>query len=122
MKRLIIFVLMALVGLSFCFQNVSADSARTISHKFTAYSVDTAVAQGRTIFRITGATSAANGVFGIYNAATTEAAVNANCAIEGGEATSADALPHYYFGPEGISLDAGATVLVENCVVVIEYI
>ena len=112
---------MVLVGISLLFSNLKADEARTIPHKFRAFSSDTSVAQGATIYRITGYTTGANATFGVFNESTLAGDVT-KCAIEGGEATSGDALPHYYFGEEGITLDTGMSVDVYNCTIVIEYI
>ena len=122
MKKIFILVLMVLVGVSLIFQNVKADEARTITHKFVAYTANTAVAQSKTIFRITGVATSSNAVFGIYNSATLGGATTAVCAVEGGEATSGDALPQYTFGSEGLNLDIGSTVVVSGCTIVIEYI
>lgn len=122
MKKLFIVLLVLglfAVGIT---SSTKAATTRTTPHKFTTYTADTAVAQSRTIYRITGVTTATNGVFGIYNIGTTGAAANANLAIEGGEGTAGDALPHYDFGPDGISLDTGATVLVTNCNVTVEWL
>ena len=122
MKKIFILALMVMVGIGLVFVNVKADEARTIPHKFVGYSASTAVAQSRTIFRITGYTTGASATFGIYNIGTIGGASNSNIAVEGGEATSGEALPHMYFGEDGLILDTGATVLVNNCTVVIEYI
>ena len=122
MKKIFILVLMVLVGISLLFSNLKADEARTIPHKFVGYSASTAVAQSRTIFRITGYATGANASFGIYDAATLATADATTIAVEGGEATSGDALPHMYFGEDGISLGSGATVKITNCIIAIEYI
>ena len=121
MKKLII-VLMVLGVIFAGVMSSKADTTRTIPHKFRTFTANTAVAQGATIYRITGVTTAANGVFGVYNSATLGAVANTNLAIEGGEGTAGDALPHYYFGEEGISLDTGMSVVVSNCNVTIEYL
>ncbi len=124
MKKLFLFVLVALIGVSLFAGNVPvrADEARTIPHKFVAYTASTAVAQSKTIFRITGVATASNAVFGIYNSATLGGASTAVCAVEGGEATSGDALPQISFGSEGLSLDTGSTVVISGCTIVVEYI
>lgn len=123
MKKIFILVLMVLVGIGLLsFPNLKAEEARTITHKFRTFTEMTSVGQGHTIFRITGVTTAANGVFGVYNSATYGAATTSNCAVEGGEGTAGDALPHYDFGKEGISLDTGMSVIPTNCYVTIEYI
>ena len=122
MKKTFIFVLMVLVGISLSFSNLKADEARTITHKFKTITTNTNGGQGVTIYRITGVTTAANGVFGIYNVTTYAAASTSNCAIEGGEGTAGDALPHYDFGKDGLTLDTGMSVIVSNCYVTIEYI
>ncbi len=99
-----------------------ADEARTIPHKFIGYTANTAVSQSKTIFRITGVATGANAVFGIYNATTLGAATASTIAVEGGEATSGDALPNMTFGDEGLILNTGSTVIVSNCNIVVEYI
>lgn len=121
MKKFFILALIALVGLSLCVSVVMADSTRTIPHKFRAISSNTAIAQGSVLYRITGYASNSNAVFGIYNAATLATATASTVAVEGGEATSGDALPMYYFGEEGLALDTGMTTLVSTCTVVLEY-
>jgi len=122
MKKIFILALMVLVGISLLFSNLRADEARTITHKFKTFTTNTDGGQSATIFRITGVTTAANGVFGIYNVTTAAAATVTTCAIEGGEGTAGDALPHYDFGSEGLSLDTGMSVVVSNCYVTVEYI
>lgn len=122
MKKLFIFVLLVLVGISLGIPNLKADEARTITHKFKAYTTDASVSQSRVIYRITGVATANNGVFGIYNAIGTGSATESVCAVEGGEATSGDALPMYDFGPDGLVLDEGATVVITGCTIVVEYI
>ena len=123
MKKIFILVLMVLVGIGLLsFPNLKAEEARTITHKFRTFTANTDVGQGHTIYRITGVTTAANGVFGIYNVATAGAATTSNCAVEGGEGTAGDALPHYDFGPDGLNLDTGMSVVVSNCYVTVEYI
>ena len=124
MKKMLLFVLMVLVGVSL-FSGiipVQADEARTIPHKFVAYTASTAVAQSKTIFRITGRVTGSSGSFGIYDSTTLGGATNDVCAVEGGEATSGDALPHYDFGSEGLTLNTGSTVVVSCCTIIVEYI
>ncbi len=121
MKKLLILVLMVLVGLGL-FSFAFADDTRTITHKFVGYTASTAVAQSKTIFRITGVATGSNAVFGIYNATTLGTAIASAVAVEGGEATSGDALPHMEFGTDGLDIPAGSTVLLYNCSIVIEYI
>jgi hypothetical protein len=122
MKKIFILVLMVLVGFGLFLNSIKAEEARTIFHNFKTYTASTSGTSGKVIYRITGVTTAANGVFGIYNAASTADASTSNCAIEGGEGTAGDALPHYDFGPDGLKLDTGSTVLVSNCYVTIEYL
>jgi hypothetical protein len=98
------------------------DENRTVNHKFRTFTTNTSVGQGHTIFHITGVTTATNGVFGVYDVATYGAAATSNCAVEGGEATAGDALPLYDFGPEGLTLPNGMSVVVSNCYVTIEYL
>jgi len=122
MKKLIFIILVGLIGFSLVAQGLFASEERTQPHKFVAYTADTSVAQSKTIFRITGVVTGASGSFGIYNSTTIEGATNSNIAVEGGEASSGDALPVYDFGPDGLILDAGSSVVVNTCTVVIEYI
>ena len=119
-KILIALIVLGLIAIGV--STSSAEQTRKIAHKFKTFTANTDGGQGVTIFRITGVTTAANGVFGIYNVATAGAATTANCAVEGGEGTAGDALPHYYFGEEGLSLDAGFSVVVSNCYVTVEYL
>lgn len=124
MRKFLIFTLMVLVGISL-FSGVipvKADEARTIPHKFRTFTTNTNVGQGHTIFRITGVTTAANGVFGVYDVSTYVASSTSNCAVEGGEGTAGDALPHYDFGKDGLTLPNGMSVVVSNCYITIEYI
>ena len=99
-----------------------ADERRTIPHNFRAFTTDTEGLQAATIYRITGVATGSNAVYGLYNTTTLEAASTSNVAVEGGEATSGDALPHVDFGDDGLSLDTGLTVIVDNCSVVSEYL
>jgi len=122
MKKFIILFVLALIGSSLFLSQSSATESRTISHKFLTVTTSTAYTAGKTIYRITGVTTAANGVFGIYNTGTLAGADTTNCAIEGGEATAGYSLPHYDFGVDGLFLDAGSTVVVSNCYVTIEYL
>lgn len=122
MKKIFILVFVALVGISLLLSGVRADEARTIPHKFVAYSASTAVSQSKVIYRITGVATGSNAIFGIYNAATIAAGDASNIAVEGGEATSGDALPNMTFGADGLILDTGSTVKISNCTIVIEYI
>jgi hypothetical protein len=122
MRKLFIFFLIVLVGVSLSVTDLKADTARTITHKFRAFTSDTEGLQAGVIYGITGVATGANAVFGIYNSTTLAGASTSNLAVEGGEATSGDALPVYDFGEEGLILDSGITVIVDNCTVVIEYI
>ena len=121
MKKVIVFLLalgILCVGIKFS----QADGLRTQTHKFRTFTADTAVAQGTTVYRITGVVTGASGVFGVYNAPSLGTATATVCAVEGGEATSGDALPHYNFGADGLDLPDGMTVVVNTCTVVIEYL
>ena len=124
MKKIFILILMVLVGISLILSNTKADETRTITHKFRAFTDDTAVSQSAVIYRITGVATASNGVFGIYNSSdlTSANTVVTKCAVEGGEATSGDALPMYDFGKDGLVLDGGMTVVSTGCTIVVEYI
>ena len=122
-KLLIALIVLGLITIGTSISN--ADSTRTINHNFRAITSDVinpSVLPAGTIYRITGVATGSSGVFGIYNAATAAAAAVTNVAIEGGEATSGDALPVYYFGEEGITLSAGIVVIANGCTVVIEYL
>jgi len=119
-KLLIALIVLGLIAIGTTVSN--ADSTRTIPHNFRAFAADTEGIPGGTIYRITGVATGSNSVFGIYNVATLEEAAVTVCAVEGGEATSGDPLPHYYFGEEGLQLNAGFTVVVYNCTIVVEYL
>lgn len=121
MKKILLVLLMVLVGISLC-SVCSAAESRTITHKFQGYSADTAVTASKTIYRITGYATGSNASFGVYNTGALGTAIASNVAVEGGEATSGDALPQYNFGDDGLVLDSGSTVKVVNCIIVIEYI
>ena len=122
MKKLFILVLLALVGIGLIIPNLKADEARTQPHKFRAFAESTAVAQGATIFRISGVATGNNAVFGVYNSATLGGTAVTVCAIEGGEATSGDPIRPESFGSGGLTLDTGMSVVVSNCTIVIEYL
>mgnify|MGYP001582847175 CR=1 FL=1 len=122
MKKISILALMVMIGVSLVFINVRASEERTQTHKFKAYTANTSVSQSKTIFRITGVATGNNAVFGIYNIGTLGAADTTNVAVEGGEATSGDALPMYDFGKDGLNLDTGSTIVVSGCTIVLEYI
>lgn len=124
MKKISIFILIGLVGISLFFSvlPVKADESRSIKHQFKAYTADTAVAQSKTLFRISGVATASNAVYGIYNTGTLADASDSNVATEGGEATSGDALPPIDFGDEGLDLPEGSTIVIYGCTVVLEYI
>ena len=121
MKKLIV-ALMVLglfvltIGLS------TADSTRTITHKFKAITADEVVStQGAVLFRVSGVASGSPGVYGIYNCATLPTATASVCAVEGGKATSGDPVLPMDFGDEGLVLNAGMTVVVDSCTVVLEW-
>ena len=122
MKKLFLLLLLTLVGISLVFSNVMASETRTQKHKFISYSANTAVAQSRTIFRISGYATSAACVFGIWNEDTlAETTSSDEVAIEGGEATQYDPIEPIDFGPEGLILDEGSTVVVYGGTIVIEY-
>ena len=122
MKKILFLILVGLIGVLLVSQGIFASEERTIPHKFIAYTASTAVAQSKTIYRITGVATASNAVFGIYSCGTLGEAAATNVAIEGGEATSGDALPMYEF-PDGLDIPGGSTIVSEiGAVVVIEYI
>jgi len=121
MKKIFILVLMVLVGFGLFLNSIKADEARTIPHKFIAYTSSTAVTQGKVIYRITGYVTASPGRFGIYDAQTLGNASNDNCAVEGGAATSGNPILPMEF-PNGLILNSGSTIVITDCSVVIEYI
>jgi len=122
MKRFI--VALMVLGLLFAWVGSYSDAAstRTINRKFRAFTASTAVSQSAVIYRITGVATGSNSVFGIYNVGTLGGTAVTVCAVEGGEATSGDALPMYDFGEDGLVLNAGMTVIVSGCTIVVEYI
>lgn len=119
-KILIALLVLGLIAIGTSYSNAS--STRTISHKFRTFTTDTSVAQGATIFRITGYTTSTTAIFGIHNTDDIQSISATTAAVEGGEASSGDALPHYYFGEDGLDLDSGMTVKINDCVIVVEYI
>lgn len=119
-KLLIALIVLGLIAVGI--SSSKAESTRTTPHKFRAFSSDTEGLQGATIYRITGYATGNNSTFAIHNVATLEDSGLTTAAVEGGEATSGDALPHMYFGENGITLDTGLTVDVASCVIVIEYL
>ena len=125
-KILIALIVLGLIAVGVTISN--ADSTRTINHNFRAITsnitppTELTLLSGATIYRITGVATGSNAVFGIYDSATRVGADNSNCAIEGGEATSGDALPVYYFGEDGLTLSNGVVVVTNNCTIVIEYL
>lgn len=121
MKKLIIALIV--LGILVIGSSISnADPARTIPHKFRAFSSDTSVGQGATIFRISGYATGSNASYGIFNAASISDASTTTAATEGGEATSGDALPTQYFGEDGLTLNTGMSVKINSCVIVVEYL
>lgn len=112
-----IFALLIIVGLAILVATSFADTDRDVPHKFRVFTANSLNNASVVIWRITGVTTATNGVFGIYDGTT---GATTSCAIEGGEATAGDALPMYYF-PEGLHLKTALTVVVSNCYVVLEY-
>ncbi len=124
MKKLILAVMvLGLLALAISPAPAGADSTRTIAHKFKAITANEVVsAQGAVLFKISGVATGSPGVYGIYNSSTLGGTTEAVCAVEGGEATSGDPVPNVDFGPEGLVLNAGLTVVVSNCTVVIEWL
>jgi len=121
MKKLIIaLIVLGLIVIGVSVSN--ADNTRTMPHKYRTFSADTSVGQGATIFRIMGYTTGSSATYGIFNSATIVGSAATNAAVEGGEATSGDALTTQYFGEEGLSLNAGMSVKINSCVLVIEYL
>ena len=119
-KILIALIVLGIIAIGVSQSN--ADSTRTINHKFRAFAADTEGVPAGTIYRITGYTTGSNATFAIHNCTTLEGSGLTTAAIEGGEATSGDALPHMYFGEEGLTLSEGMTIDVASCVIVIEYL
>ena len=121
-KKLLIALMVLGLVFALVIGSSNAEQTRTISRKFRAFTADTAVSQSAVIYRITGVATGNNSVFGIYNVGTLGGTAVTVCAVEGGEATSGDALPMYDFGDDGLVLDSGMTVVVSNCTIVVEYI
>lgn len=121
-KYIVALMVLGLVFALVISSNSNAEQTRTISRKFRAFTASTAVSQSAVIYRITGVATGNNSVFGIYNVGTLGGTAVTVCAVEGGEATSGDALPMYDFGEDGLVLDSGMTVVVSTCTIVVEYI
>jgi len=119
MKKILalLIVLGLLVGSTVAFAATDRDTPR----KSRAFTADTEGLQSCRIYRITGQTTGANAVFGLYDVAALEETSATNVKVEGGEATSGDALPMYDFGDEGLNFATALSVKVTSCVVVIEY-
>ena len=122
MKKFIVFLMvLGLVVLAIGYS--SADSTRTISHKFKAITADAVVStQGAVLYRVSGVASASPGVYGIYNCSTLITAAVTVCATEGGTATSGNPIELVDFGPEGLVLNAGMTVVLNGCTVCLEWL
>ncbi len=119
MKKIIVLLIAVLViGSSVL---AFAETTRDTPRKFMAFSSNTEGLQACNIYRITGVATNSNAVFGIYNEADLEDCALTNLAVEGGEATSGDALPMYDFGDEGLNLNAAMSVVVSTCTIVVEY-
>lgn len=126
MKKLLLFVLVALVGISltsFAF----ADEARTIPMKTgVALGANTlVVGHGGTLYKITGRATSANASYVVYNAATvatvTSASTNTGILAEGGEATQYDSFDTLDFGDEGLEFSSGLVVITSTCDVALLY-
>ncbi len=117
-KILALLIVVALLGISL---SAFADTDRDIPRKFRAFTANTGGLQSCVIYRITGVATASPGVYGIYNTDSLKTAALTVCATEGGTATSGDQLEMYDFGDEGLNLNAGLTVIVSGCTIVIEY-
>ena len=124
MKKIFIFVLLVLVGISMLNlpANLKADEARTIAKKSKAIIANEVTStQGITLYKVTGYANAANSVFGLYNASTLGTATAAVCKVEGGEATQYDSLLTLDFCDEGIEFPDGLTTVVNGAYVTIVY-
>ncbi len=121
MKKILLFVLMALVGISLtttCF----ADN-RTIAWKSGYANAENTVitASGGTLRLVTGFAGSGNSNYSIHNTATISGAGNTNLLCEGGEATQYDSLGVLDFGNEGIEFSTGLTVITSTAKVSVLY-
>ena len=122
MKKILLFVLMVLVGISFVTASF-ADEARTITKKSKGVTATGSIsAQGAVLYKVTGYASANSAVYGLYNATTYAASTSTAVKVEGGEATQYDSLPTLDFGDEGLVFDTGIYAVISNAYVIVEYI
>ena len=123
MKKILIFALMVLVGISLISLGF-AEEARTITHKTKVCIVNTLVAaHGVTVYSVNGyAGGGNNAVYALVNQATlTATPASSAYKVEGGEATQYDSIPTVDFGDDGIRFDTGLAVFTSNAYLVIEY-
>ena len=127
MKKILLFVLVALVGISltsFAF----ADEARTIPMKSAVVlHADTlAVGHGGTLYRVSGRATSSSAAYVVYDVAalaTAQAVATSttNILAEGGEATQYDNFDTIDFGSEGIDFKSGLAVITTTCDVLLQY-
>lgn len=126
MRKMLILVLMALVGISFLFSDLRADETRTITHKtkcVTASNGGTQVVTGgATLYRIGGYASSSSGVYAIIDSASVPTSITSTTVkVEGGEATQYDPIQPINYGDEGLRFDNGIVVISTGVSLVLEY-
>ena len=122
MKKIFIFALMVLVGISLCSLSF-ADEARTTPMKSgCAKGANTViVTHNGTLYKVTGYASSANAVYAVYNYNALSGASSTNVLCEGGEASQYDSFDTIDFGEEGLDFDTGLTILTTTAYVVVLY-
>ncbi len=128
MKKLIILFFVALIGISLISMNAKADNRRTSprKHGVALGAVTVIVANGGTLFTVSGFASSSSCRFSLHDAnsihPTGTVASATNTISEGGEATQYDSFPFLDFGKEGLPFNNGLVVNTTTCDVAISYI
>lgn len=122
MKKIFISVLMVLVGISLVSLSF-ANEARTIplKSKYVEATDTVVLAQGGTVYLVTGFAGSANANYSIHDAATVATTASTNVLCEGGEATQYDSLVTLDFGDEGLPFSTGITVITSTAKLVVLY-
>lgn len=129
MKKLFILFFIALIGISLSSINVKADNRRTIpmKHGVARGSNTTIVANGGTLYMVSGYASSSSCRYSIHDASSligltsTTRALDSNTMAEGGEGTQYDGFPLLDFGSEGITFNNGLSIVTSTCDVAVAY-
>lgn len=122
MKKLFLFVLAALVGISLVLP-AKADESRTIPLKSggVASAPTIVLAHGATVYRISGYAASANAVYSVHDNNSLGNNTVSNVMAEGAEASQYDSFPTIDFGEEGINFATGIVVWTTTANVVVQY-